>query len=98
MGFSKRDRVDKSLYGLPKHVTLQSSVVGYVEETVSEFELGVGVGTAGFTVDLHFCSGTVHRVPHPGAGLLLACKTDITNCIEIKNKLRWQTQICSGER
>ena len=79
-------------------MTLQSSVVGDVEETVSEFELGVGIGTAWFTVDLHLCSGTVYRVPHPGAGLLLACKNDITNCIEIKNKLRRQTQICSGER
>ena len=71
MRFSKGDGVDESLYCLPKHVTLQSSVVGDVEKTVPEFELGVGVGTARFTVDLHFCSGTVHRVPHPGANLIL---------------------------
>jgi hypothetical protein len=63
--FCQRDGIDKSLDSFPEHVTLESSVVGNVEETVSQFEFRVGVSTAWFTVDLHLGCSAIHCVPHP---------------------------------
>ena len=45
-------------------MTLESPVVGYVEEAVSQFELRVRVCTPGFTVYLNLGRGAVHCVPH----------------------------------
>ena len=64
MWLRQRNGIDQCLNSLSKHVSLESAVVGDVEETVPQFELRVRVRAPGFAVYLHFGGSAVHCVPH----------------------------------